>query len=72
MGDYQCQYSRNGASMMLTSSQGHLAVMDWREKDLTLEINLREKIVDSTFLHNDEMMALSQLNHTFIYDSQGI
>jgi hypothetical protein len=32
MGDYLCQYSRNGASLMLASSQGHLALLDWREK----------------------------------------
>lgn len=28
--------------------------------------------MDSTFLHNDEMIALSQPNHTYIYDNQGI
>jgi U3 small nucleolar RNA-associated protein 7 len=72
MGDYQCSYSKNGASLMLTSSQGHLAILDWREKELTLELNLKEKILDSTFLHNDEMLALSQVNNTYIYDSRGI
>lgn len=60
MGIYRCKYARNGSSLMLTSSQGHLAVLDWREKNLTLEVNLRESIHDSTFLHNDEMLALCQ------------
>ena len=41
MGDYQCEYSRNGSTLMLTSSQGHLTLMDWREKSLLLEINLK-------------------------------
>jgi hypothetical protein len=36
MGDYFCQYSRNGASLLLASSYGHLALLDWREKDLIL------------------------------------
>jgi hypothetical protein len=36
MGDYQCDFSRNGATLMLTSAQGHLALLDWREKDLLL------------------------------------
>lgn len=53
MGDYRCHYARNGSSLMLTSSQGHLAVLDWRDKSLNLEINLRERILAGTFLHND-------------------
>jgi hypothetical protein len=36
MGEYFCRYSRNGAALMVGSSQGHLAVLDWREKDLLL------------------------------------
>jgi U3 small nucleolar RNA-associated protein 7 len=72
MGDYRSQYSRNGASLLLTSSQGHLALLDWREKDLLLELNLKEKISDATFLHNDEMFALCQPNNTYIYDNRGI
>jgi U3 small nucleolar RNA-associated protein 7 len=72
MGDYRCDFSRNGASLLLTSSQGHLAILNWREKDLLLELNLREQINAATFLHNDEMFALSQRENTFIYDSRGI
>lgn len=60
MGDYQCEYSRNGATLMLTSSQGHLSLLNWREKELLLEINLKEKISGGTFLHSDEMFALCQ------------
>jgi U3 small nucleolar RNA-associated protein 7 len=72
MGDYRCHYARNGSSLMLTSTQGHLAVLDWREKSLSMEINLRENIYEGTFLHNDEMMALCQLSNTFIYDNRGL
>jgi hypothetical protein len=45
---------------MLTSTQGHLSLLNWREKELLLEINLKEKISGGTFLHNDEMFALCQ------------
>ena len=41
MGDYFSRFSRNGATLMLGSSQGHLALLDWREKELLLELNLR-------------------------------
>lgn len=57
---------------MLTSSAGHTSLINWREKELINEMNLKEKIEDSKFLHNDEMYALSQKSHTFIYDSRGI
>lgn len=40
MGDYKCQYSLNGSTLMLTSTQGHLTLLDWREKELLLELNL--------------------------------
>ena len=41
MGSYRCNYSRNGSTLMLTSNQGHLALLDWREKNLSLELNLK-------------------------------
>ena len=72
MGAYRCAYSRNGATLLLTSSQGHCALLDWREKELLSEVNLKEAIGKGTFLHNDEMFALCQPNNAFIYDSRGI
>jgi U3 small nucleolar RNA-associated protein 7 len=50
---------------------GHVALMDWREKELITEINLREKIRCGTFLHSQEMFALAQKQHLFVYDKQG-
>lgn len=37
-----------------------------------VELNLKEKILGGTFLHNDEMVALSQATGTFVYDNRGI
>lgn len=70
-GDYQVDYTRNGSTLLLTSSQGHVSLMDWRNKDLQLEIHLKEKIRAGRFLHSHEMFALAQQNHLFIYDNQG-
>ena len=36
MGNYSCNYSRNGRSLLLASSQGHCAILDWKDKDLLL------------------------------------
>jgi U3 small nucleolar RNA-associated protein 7 len=72
MGSYRCCYGRNGRTLMLTSSQGHCALLDWREKELLLEVNLKEQLGESAFLHNDEMFAISQPSQTFIYDNRGI
>ncbi len=32
MGKYNCQYSHNGSTLLLTSSQGHTTLINWREK----------------------------------------
>lgn len=53
MGRYRCQYSQNGSNLLLTSSMGHAAIMNWREKELQLEFNITENILQSQFLHND-------------------
>ena len=58
--------------MLLTSSKGHLAIMDWRNKDLKLEINLKEQIRDATFLHSEELLACVQNKSLFIYDNHGV
>jgi U3 small nucleolar RNA-associated protein 7 len=32
LGRYQCEYSPNGSTLALTSSMGHVCVVDWRTK----------------------------------------
>ena len=70
-GDYQAEYTRNGRTLLLTSNQGHVSLMDWRNKDLVLELHLKEKIRAGKFLHSDELFALAQQKHLFVYDKQG-
>ena len=72
MGTYRCGYSRNGSTLMLASSMGHTCLINWRDKEPILDINLRERLHDGVFLHNDEMFALCQPSHTYIYDNRGI
>lgn len=51
---------------------GHVAMMDWRSKDLLLEIHLKDKIRQARFLHSSELFALAQKNHLYIYDDHGV
>jgi U3 small nucleolar RNA-associated protein 7 len=51
-GDYRVEYTRNGSTMLLTSSQGHVSMLNWRNKDLLLEIHLKEKVRAAKFLHS--------------------
>lgn len=32
MGRYKCQYSLNGSSLLLSSSLGHVCIVNWRDK----------------------------------------
>jgi U3 small nucleolar RNA-associated protein 7 len=41
MGSYRCGYSRNGSTLMLASSMGHTCLINWRDKEPILDINLR-------------------------------
>lgn len=70
-GDYRAEYTKNGSTLLLSSSQGHVSLMDWRNKELLLEIHLKEKVRSGKFLHSDELFALAQQNHLFVYDKQG-
>lgn len=40
LGSYLCSYSHNGASLLLTSSMGHTCIVNWRDKNPILELNL--------------------------------
>lgn len=40
-GSYRSTFSRNGSSLLLTSSIGHTAIINWRDKEPILEINLQ-------------------------------
>jgi hypothetical protein len=44
LGRYICEYSPNGSTLALTSSMGHISVIDWRAKTPLLELHLKESI----------------------------
>jgi len=58
-GRYKIDYTRNGKFLLLGGSKGHLALMDWKEKKLCFEIQVKETIRDVKFLHDEKMYAVA-------------
>jgi len=57
--------------LLIGGERGHLAMMDWKTKDLQFEFNVKERIRAIKYLHKETMMAVSQKDYTFIYDNEG-
>ena len=71
-GPYSLDFSKNGSHLLLAGEKGHVALMNWREKNLECEIQVGEKIRTACFLHNETMFAIAQRKKLYIYDRQGI
>jgi U3 small nucleolar RNA-associated protein 7 len=71
-GRYDLAYTRTGSHLLLAGSRGHVALLNWRDKDLVLERNLEEKVRCGVFLQHEGLFALAQKKHVFIYDRDGV
>ena len=56
---YLCKYSNNGGNLLLASIKGHLSLMEWKNKNLLFEIDLKDKVNDVTFLNTQNMLAIA-------------
>lgn len=45
-GPYKFDYTRNGRFLLLGGKKGHIAMLDWKKKKLSNEINLNESVRD--------------------------
>jgi len=70
-GDYSIDYTRNGNFVAMAGSKGHIAVLDWKKKNLKTEFNVKDKIRDVKFLTNENMIAVAQKKYAYIYDGLG-
>ena len=64
--------TKNGKHVLLGGNKGHLAMLDWKKKDLVVEFQAKEKVNDVCFLQNNTMFAVAQSKYLHIYDNQGI
>lgn len=71
-GSYSVDFTPNGSTLLIAGEKGHLALLDWRNKDLISEFRVDEKVYTAKFLHNDTMVAVAQKSKLFIYDKQGL
>ena len=70
-GFYSIDYTRNGGYLALAGTRGHVAILDWKRKDLKCEFNVKDKIRDIKFLQNETMIAVAQKKFLYIYDNTG-
>lgn len=71
LGPYSIDYTRTGKHLLLAGRKGHVAVVEWKSKNLVTEFNVNQTVHDCTFLHNEGMFALAQKRWVHIYDMNG-
>jgi U3 small nucleolar RNA-associated protein 7 len=65
-------FTKNGKFLLMGSKKGHVAMLDWKQKELRCEFQTKQLVRDVHFLQDENMFAVAQKKHLFIYDSQGI
>ncbi|XP_050233970.1 probable U3 small nucleolar RNA-associated protein 7 [Mercurialis annua] len=71
-GPYTLDFTPSGRYMVLAGSKGHLGVLDMNNMRLTKEMQVREKVRDVVFLHNELFFATAQKKYPFIYNRDGV
>eukprot|EP00826_Nyctotherus_ovalis_P038886 TRINITY_DN3683_c0_g1_i4.p1 TRINITY_DN3683_c0_g1~~TRINITY_DN3683_c0_g1_i4.p1 ORF type:complete len:507 (-),score=145.49 TRINITY_DN3683_c0_g1_i4:148-1668(-) len=71
-GPYYLDYTRNGKYLLLGGRKGHVAILDWKAKNLLSEFTIKDRIRDICWLHNETLMAVAQRKQVYIYDNAGI
>ncbi len=57
-GPYHIDYTRNGKYLVMAGQKGHVAIVDWKPKNLVSEFSVKEMVRDVCWLHNDTLMAV--------------
>lgn len=68
-GPYAMDISRNGKHLLLGGRKGHLAMLEWHNKNLLCEFNARDSVRAVRFLQNHSMFAVAQSKYLYIYDN---
>ncbi len=51
--------TRNGRHVVLGGRRGHIAMLEWRRKDLVCEFQAKEMVRDIKFMQNEQMFAVA-------------
>ena len=70
-GEYRVEYSNEGRHLLLTGSKGHVALLDWKLKQLLYEGQLKDVVKAAKFMH-ERFYAVAQSSNVFIYNFEGM
>lgn len=70
-GPYSLDFTSSGRYMAVAGRKGHLAIMDMKNMSLIRELQVREKVRDVVFLHNELFFAAAQKKYPYIYNRDG-
>ncbi|XP_057820699.1 probable U3 small nucleolar RNA-associated protein 7 [Cryptomeria japonica] len=70
-GPYAVDYTLSGRHMVIAGRKGHISMMEWKNFQLTMELQVRETVHDVKFLHNELFFATAQKKYVYIYDKNG-
>ena len=71
LGPYTCDFSPNGAALLLSGYKGHIAAMRWRNHSLQCEFQINEHCSAVHYLHDEQLFAVAQSKYTYIYGNDG-
>ena len=58
-GNYMLDYTRDGKHLLLGSSLGHIALMNFSDKSLKTEFHLKERVRAVKFLNNESLFCVA-------------
>ncbi|WUR05063.1 WD40 repeat domain-containing protein [Vairimorpha necatrix] len=67
-----CKYTRDGRFLNIRNKNGYFSSLDTHKMNLFFEADVEDTVFDSTYLHNEDFIALAQTNCVFIYNKQGV
>jgi U3 small nucleolar RNA-associated protein 7 len=70
-GPIYARHCRSGRHMLLRNEMGYLASFDVRAMKLMFEVEVRDRIRDALYLHNEGFIAVAQERNVFVYNGEG-
>lgn len=65
-------FSANGKFLAFYGQEGNVSAINWQQKKAMFSVDVNERVHDVKWLHNENMLAVAQDKHVYIYDQQGV